>query len=89
MARVEVKRGEPEFVLTLNAREALVVSVLLGRACGGDLFDLYDDLSNAVEAEIGPYAYGRAKAAAHTRIDKPIDLDVILEAAGLNKDDAA
>ena len=85
MARIEVKRrGEPEFVLTLNTREALVISVLLGRAHGGDLFDLYDDLSNAVEAEIGPEAYGRATDAAYT-----VDLDVILEAAGLNKDDAA
>ena len=85
MARIEVKRGEPEFVLTLNTREALAVSVLLGIAIGGDLFDLYDDLSNAVEAEIGPYAYGRAKAAAHAQIDEPIDVDVIVGAAGLNK----
>jgi len=89
MARIEVKRGEPEFVLTLNTREALAVSVLLGIAIGGDLFDLYNDLSNAVEAEIGPYAYGRATDAAHAQIDKPIDVDVIVAAAGLNKDDAA
>ena len=85
MARIEVKRGEPEFVLTLNAREALVVSVVLGRMHGGDLYDLYNDLSNAVEDEIGRAAYSRATDAAYTQIEEPIDLDVILEAAGFKQ----
>jgi hypothetical protein len=78
----KVVKTENGIQLNVTVGEALMIAATYGRL-GGTGYDLYDQLSDVVENEIGPDRYRAGVSVTEQYEDARIHGDDILEAAGL------